>query len=105
MAAVVPCPARRRAVVIELAVERVLARRRVPRLRLVPDEFEHEPEWDSEDSDAYQDRVEAGLEPEWPDDLTGGNTRGRVVLPPREPEQGPWRRLSTATVTRSGYGN
>lgn len=37
-----------------------------PRLRLVPDELE--PEWDSEDSNAYQDRVEAGLEPEWPDD-------------------------------------
>lgn len=25
---------------------------------------EYEPEWDSEDSNAYQDRVEAGLEPE-----------------------------------------
>ena len=24
-----------------------------------------EPEWDSEDSNAYQDRIEAGLEPEW----------------------------------------
>ena len=38
-----------------------------PRLRLVPPD-ELEPEWDSEDSNAYQDRVEAGLEPEWPDD-------------------------------------
>jgi hypothetical protein len=40
-----------------------------PRLRLhlvAPDELE--PEWDSGDSNAYQDRVEAGLEPEWPDD-------------------------------------
>jgi hypothetical protein len=27
-----------------------------------PDEFELEPEWDSEDSNAFQDRVEAGLE-------------------------------------------
>ena len=27
-------------------------------------EYEHEPEWDSADSNAYQDRVEAGLEPE-----------------------------------------
>jgi hypothetical protein len=31
-----------------------------------PDELE--PEWDSEDSNRYQDRIEAGLEPEWPDD-------------------------------------
>jgi hypothetical protein len=28
-----------------------------------PDELE--PEWDSEDSNAYQDRVEQGLEPEY----------------------------------------
>jgi hypothetical protein len=39
-----------------------------PRLYLVSAPDELEPEWDSEDSNAYQDRVEAGLEPEWPDD-------------------------------------
>lgn len=47
--------------------ERKLRRARtLPCLRLVPDDLE--PEWDSEDSNSHQDRVEAGLEPEWPDD-------------------------------------
>jgi hypothetical protein len=45
--------------------EQAALRARPPALRLVPPD---EPEWDSDDSDAYQDRVEAGLEPEWPDD-------------------------------------
>ena len=35
------------------------------RLREEAGEFEHEPEWDSEDSNAYQDRVEAGLGPQY----------------------------------------
>jgi hypothetical protein len=56
-----------RCLLVELAVELEMARRSLPPLRLVPAD-ELEPEWDSEESNAYQDRVEAGLEPEWPDD-------------------------------------
>ncbi len=77
-----------RCLIVELAVELEEARRSAayreafsqaiagrglpddsrPRLYLVSAPDELEPEWDSEDSGAYQDRIEAGLEPEWPDD-------------------------------------
>ena len=66
MAVVVPFPDRRRAVTIDQAIEREIereiAQRELPRLCAVPDELE--PEWDSGDSNAYRDRIEAGLEPE-----------------------------------------
>jgi hypothetical protein len=58
-----------RCLIYALEVELEVARREMHRARglpttlyLVPDELERE--WDSEDSNAYQDRVEAGLEPE-----------------------------------------
>jgi hypothetical protein len=77
--AVIPFPDRRpwrlRCLLVEFCVELEIARRGLglpdssrPRLYLVSAPDELEPEWDSEDSGAYQDRIEAGLEPEWPDD-------------------------------------
>lgn len=53
-----PFPAVIRAALAAAAAERGLA----------PEPWPEDESWDSEDSNAYQDRIEAGLEPAWPDD-------------------------------------